>query len=329
MRRIRYRGHISLSDDFSIPITWLSSHALVSGTYRIGGKEFLRRLAREISERYPEIGILYVSQLTKGLEKYYPWDEYYDKSNLKLTLPYFHGSNQDRANVKEWIAAVVRPLGFSRAFEEQFVEYVQGIELPKSLSELFEGFRKIIFESKSISPEDYYLLPHHSAVTKKYRARYSLSPDTAKVEWVEQLASGKNVFLDLVDFWNKSFQFSLILQNLRARIAPDKFFKPQIFIFVEQGAYQLFSRSSVNGIEPVWYNRYMQNVLESFRQRGISLVVEDDQPDELVKSVLELAGLKIFFRLWYPQTKNLLLGEFDLELIKNLPNREAVIYTSQ
>ena len=200
MNKIRYRGHFNLNDEFSIPISWLSSHVLVSGTYRIGGKAFLQRLARELSEQYPEVGLLYISQLTKGLEKYYPWDEYYDMSNLNLKLPYFHGSNQDIENVEEWIATVVRPLGFSQSFEDQFITYVLGIELPESLSELFESFRKIVFETKSILPEDYYLLPHHSTLTKKYPGRYSFSPDTVKVEWVEQLKSGKKVFIDLVDF---------------------------------------------------------------------------------------------------------------------------------
>ena len=58
-------------------------------------------------------------------------------------------------------------------------------------------------------------------------------------------------------------------------------------------------------------------------------MVEDDQPDDLIKSVYELAGLKVFFRLWYPQNQTLSLDEYELELLRNLPDREAVVYTNQ
>ncbi len=328
MKKIRYRGHIYLHDDFTIPISWLSSHVFVSGIWRIGGQEFLQKIARDVSEQYPDLGVLYISQLTKGMKESYPWDYYYDILDRDQPLPYFYGTNQNKKDVKQWVAAIARPLGFSESFEDQFKEYFQSVELPERLLELFEGFRKIVFESKSLTPEDYYMIPYLSKWTEHTWCRHIFTPDTKKLNWIEQLQSGKNVFLDITEVWNQPFYTSLVLQNLRARIPEKTSHVPRVLIFIEQGAYQMFSRSSIHGIDYERYNSYIDDILKSFKRKGISLLVESDQPNDLLESVLNNADLKVFFRLWYPSTEGLALGEDELKLIHDLANKEALIYSN-
>ena len=38
----------------------------------------MHKLAHQISEKHPEIGLLCISHFDEGLEECYPWDEYYD-----------------------------------------------------------------------------------------------------------------------------------------------------------------------------------------------------------------------------------------------------------
>jgi len=100
------------------------------------------------------------------------------------------------------------------------------------------------------------------------------------------------------------------------------------FILVEQGAHELFRRPITGSIYGRQYDQYIQDILESFKQIGISLLVEDDRPNILVKSLFECAKLKVFFRLWYPITKDLPLSGNELEIISKLGNQEALIYSS-
>lgn len=326
MFKIRYRGHISLEDDFSIPLSWLNSNVVVSGIWQVGGKKFLRKLAQQINKEYPEIGLLYISQLEEGLKGHYPWDAYYDIREDALQLPYFYGNIKNVRNVEEWSAAINSSLGFSKSFEEQFVQYVQNIELPTSLTELFENFREITSKSKSLSGEDYYTLVSYCEDPDESWNKFNLTSSHENLTWIRQLLSGKNVFIDMRNTIYQNLAFLLILQNLRSRLPWNTSTFPRVLIFVEQGAYQLLNHQLHLG---EGYSHYIQGVLETLTHKATSLIIEEDQVQYLIKDLVDSAKLKVFFRSMYPSYDGFSLGEEDIRTIERLPDQEALIYSNE
>ena len=326
MIKIRYRGRVCVEDDFNLPLSWLNSHVVVSGIWQIGGKRFLRKLAQQINKEYPEIGLLFISHLEEGLKESYPWDACYDIRENNFQLPYFHGSNKDVRNVEEWVAAITSSLGFTNCFEEQFTQYVQEVELPEFLPALFENFRELVFESESLPPEDYYTLFCHSEDLDESWNRYNLLGSHENLKWVDQLISGKNVFIDMRNTCKQNFAFLLMLQNLRSRMPWNSSSYPRVLIFMEQGAYQLLNHRLHHG---EGYNHYISNILEIFKQKAISLIVEEDQVQYLTKELRESAKLKVFFRSMFPGYQGFSLDEEEVKIIERLNDQEALIYSNE
>lgn len=88
-----------MKDEFTFPVSYLDSHVLITGLYGIGGRELLRKIAWDVERSHPKIGILYISQLREYMKNDYPWDYYHNAKDFRLSIPYFHGSNQDAPNV--------------------------------------------------------------------------------------------------------------------------------------------------------------------------------------------------------------------------------------
>ena len=326
MINIRYKGHFRLEDEFDLPLSWLNSHVLVSGLWRVGGKRFIHKLAHQISEKYPEIGLLYISHFDDFLEECYPWDVHYDIRENELQLPYFHGSTKDVRNVEQWVGAITSSLGFTNSFKEQFTQYIQEVSLPEYLPELFSEYRKLIFESKSLPAEDYYTLFCHAEDTDKLWNRFNLVNTNASLKWMDQLVSGKNVFINMRHTCKQNYAFLLILQNLRSRMQWNSSSFPRVLIFVEQGAYQLLNQSLHHGDG---YNQYICNILEIFKQKAISLIVEEDHLQCLHTDFCESAKLKVLFRNMHPAYQSFALAEEEERVLERLNDQEALIYSNE
>lgn len=324
-----HQGHLRLQDDFIFPLYWLRSHMLITGIYGIGGRKLLQKIAWDVHKHHPEIGILYISQLSTTMKHYYPWDEYHDNRDFKLSVPYFHGSNQDAQNLKKGVAAFCRPLGFSRYLEQRLTTFMKSIELPVFFSDLLGQFERYEFEAKVLPPEEYYEFCYLPESFKGRRLDKLFQLNTGKIEWVERLLCGEKIFVDVSGFAYGELLSALILQTLRSNLPVNALAHPKILIITEQGAHIVFNRTSWYRDDNDLYNRFVRHTLRDLEGKGVSLLLEEDQPTNLVRSICEDTKVKIFFRHHDVDLECLPLTNHELQSIRDLHNQEALVYSSK
>jgi len=96
---------------------------------------------------------------------------------------------------------------------------------------------------------------------------------------------------------------------------------------MEQGAHQLLRNHGF--YYGAGHNQHVFKILESLKEKAVSLIVEDDRTHSLLKDLVNSAKLKVLFRNQYPQYDVFSLGEDDMKTIERLPDKEALIYSNE
>ena len=333
-RRIQLGNNITKKriekDHLFLPISYLRSHTLISGFYTIGGSHLLARIANQLYDSNPAIGVLNINQLNPHRKNRYLYDRIYDFKARSIKVPYFIEGKDRVQSITQTAEYISASMGLGDKIKVIMREFMLEEGVPKRLSTLlFELLEYIKRKDYQVGREIILLHTYSTFFKSEEGIDECLELSSEPIDWFEAWKSGAKLFLDFCHFTEPSLRVVLnaIYQLIRTLMPVDVSNEPKGIIMVEQAGYKAFSKSNFMINDKVYpqLGYFYRDILEDFSYRGISFIWEEDQPQHLFPCILKMARLKIFFRLWYPQNIIFSLSEQDIEIIENLPNYNALI----
>ena len=349
------RGVIT-NKKITLSIDDLVHHAFISGLSGSGKTTFLNHIQHEISRVAPNCGVLIISLRKKEEDIPYNLDIKLSYGDPDFRVPYYFKGENIEVTFEQLAKLLSSSLGLKQPVDivmyNAMIKYFEkNQDVPDSLEKLF-GKMLNWFEKN----------PYH----KKYQTniinaiknraiRWTSSPILDKITrqpsikpfWFIEWMNGKNVFIDLSESTCNEFIKKLLINLMFQMI---RIFFPQIRMNKLKNIIMLDEIGEIGKkpatkfsnddkfISQYFLEEVLSDFLESFRSRGISIILTAQKPSKLFESVYSLPSILILFTTAHSCSKlftndieeqdNLaMLGERKAIVIDGVNGRKFAIYT--
>ena len=320
---------VSTNRNILLPLSYFRSHTLITGIWRIGGSQLLARIANEIYDSHPDVGIININQLSELRKNRYLYDHIYDFETKKLKIPYFIEGEDREKSIYQAAEYITASLGLGHKIKTIMVNYMLENELPMRLGTLLYEVLEHIVENKYDVGSHIIELDSSAYMLKDSRLDEIMSLTSEPIEWLNAFQSGSKIFLNMVHL--PDYELTLLLNGMYQILSTFMPYNtsdlPKGLILMEEATYELLNNRHIflEREDEDRLARYYDKLFEDYTNRGLSFILEGDQPQNFYPCILKHTKLKIFFRLWHPQNQVFHLSENDLVYVENLKNRQALV----
>ena len=324
-----------------LPVNHFVHNTLITGMLGSGKTHFNAHIWKEYKLKRADIGGLNINYFKRNQEIFYDSDIILDKDSPDFLVPYYFEQESNNRSLLETACYLTASQGLGNEAAKVLHALMKDIiksegELPRRLEDLFKkllerfkvhnysiNYKKDITTMIETSILDILSDPNLNRILRL----------TNKVpKWILEWNKGKKIYLDLSGF-NKHEQrlLTFALFHMMIKILPAvESDKLQSIIQIDE-VFKIFSLSK--NINPNNYDfialTHLEDVFEelvkSFRSRGIAFILSDSTPSRLFDYIISLFSLKIIFRTGFPNYNLFTNNLVEQDQLVRQPNRRAIV----
>jgi hypothetical protein len=285
-------------------------------------------------------GILILNFAKGNQHPLYNYDKMIKYGDKDFRIPYFVQGRHIEKCLQETASYLVASLGLKNIVEKNMLTVMKSFYykngLPARLTTLFYNLEKYFKEN-----------PYHDKfqtnILRAIRNRIlSLLSDpilerTLKIRkeipsWITDWFFKKTIFLDfsMCNIYVKRLLANALFQMIRAFL-PENEAKTIEYLIVMDEAHILLEKSITHNPDDDDYitreqlEKIFANLMKTFRSKGFSFLLADQEPHRLFSCVTTLPSLKFIFRLGYPDNLLFSADKEDQNFISLQRNRNSLI----
>ena len=329
----------------TIPINHFEGSTFIGGNMGTGKTRLLTQISREFHAKAPNVGILYLNVGKPNQEHLYQHDIIIKYGDPEFNVPYFVEGDDFNRSVGQTADYLTASLGL-REPVPKLLKYVMEAfkkvngEIPPSIRTLFRGLQKYYRENRYDSKYQQRIqtainnrvIPLVSDDTfEKCMCRRIFGESILLIpQWFLDWRNGKKVILDIsmCDDYVKLVLCSAIFQMIFA--LTHKVNGLTHLIVIDEAHVILGEPRELNTNSDIFIAKkkmgeIFDRLLGEFRSRGLSFIIADVNPSNLVRPVTELPSLKILFRMGEDSIRRFTKIFDDYKFLMLLEPRHALV----
>jgi hypothetical protein len=297
----------------AIRINSLTQSAAIFGKSGTGKTTLLMDMMRQLTEKKPGVGKLYLNISKEGEEKKFPADIAIIYGREKLPIPYFTGDPRTERDVEQNAANIASSLGLLQNAELYLINLMNLIvEKTGGLPETFDALLGYLLEYIEKNP---YSQNTQADIMQAFEHRINLLRnngifiESTKLkpglpDWFVKWLEGKDVYIDLTRCSKYTMRFFIItiFQMVRTYTKQLEDEKLLNTIIIDE-AHVIFGRPRDNdtydghNIAMKKLDEIVSIFLKELRSRGVGAIFADQQPSSILSAPGTQPALRILFRL--------------------------------
>ena len=325
-----------------IPVEDFEHSAVIGGVPNTGKTTFLSQICEEFSKKAPGIGLLILNIGKDSQEKHFPVDQVISYGDPECEIPYYVEGIYEAKCFQETADYLAGSLGFEEPINKIMIHVMKSYinkrrNLPHYLSLLFTGLVDWIEKNPYHEEYQFNIL---RALSNRINALFAdpylrectqLKRLYNTPRWFKEWSNGKNIYMDLssANLHTSRLLANGIFQMVRASrplgdinrlknvICIDEAHRLVGAITHELSDEEIITRRVLGGI--------FKKLLQEFRSKGLSFIIADQNPSDLISCVTTLPSLKFIFRVENTDSARFTSDLNEREFIKSLRNRNTVV----
>jgi len=315
---------------------------LIAGVPKTGKTTFLSHICYEFKEKAPEVGLLILNIGKECQEEKFPYDRIVHYGAPDCKIPYYVEGRYRSKCLQETADYLAGSLGFEEPLNKITLPVMTSFlsrdgHLPYKLSRLFRGITKWFEDHK-------YHIKYQTDILRAFdnRAKAIFSDSQLNnitrldyeqpiPEWFKEWRAGKNIYIDLfpANIYSRRLLANAIFQMVRALTPKQEINVLRNLICIDE-AHNLVANIKGNLSEEDIISRrqlgsIFRRLLQEFRGKGISFIIVDQTPSDLLDCVTKLPSLKFVFRVGKDDGERFTNNLEEREFLKALPNRNLLV----